>query len=129
MKWDLHASHVDCKRELWDHIDRRLMFALSRFATRIGKIDVFLTDDNGPKGGLDKSVLIAIQVRGLGKLVAQVVDSDWVITIDRATARMAHQIRRELERLRQTSRTRREDRSGHEPTDGVTLVYADGSTA
>ena len=39
---------------LKDHIERRLRFALGRFAARIHRLTVRLTDVNGPRGGLDK---------------------------------------------------------------------------
>lgn len=121
MKWTLHAYRVGIKPGLWEHIDRRLNFALSRFAARIGKVDVFLSDQNGPKGGLDKSAVIAVRIRGMGEVMAQVVDSDWVVTIDRVTARMAQQICRELERSWQGSRNRIEDRRSLALVDSVDL--------
>ncbi len=110
MKWTLHASRVVVNPSLREHIDRRLNFALSRFAARIGKIDVFLVDQNGPKGGLDKSALIAVRIRGMSDVMAHVVDSDWVVTIDRVTTRVAQQLRRELERSRKGFRNRTQSR-------------------
>lgn len=110
MKWTLHANRVEVKPSLREHIDRRLTFALCRFAARIGKVDVFLADQNGPKGGLDKSALIAVRIRGMSDVMAQLVDSDWVVTIDRVTARVSQQLRRELERRRKDFRSRTESR-------------------
>ena len=104
MKWTLHAARIEIKPDIREHLDRRLTFALSRFASRIEKVDVFLTDQNGPKGGLDKSARVVVRTRGLGDLVAQVVDRDWGVTIDRVTSRLAQQFRRALERIREGSR-------------------------
>lgn len=129
MKWTLHANGVVVNPILREHIDRRITFALSRFTARIGKVDVFLTDQNGPKGGLDKSALIAVRIRGLGDVTAQVVDSEWVVTIDRVTARMAQQICRELERGRQGSRNRNKDRRGLALIDGQTHSNPGGQTS
>lgn len=120
MKWTLHASHVEVKPSLREHIDRRLTFALSRFSARLGKVDVFLADQNGPKGGLDKSALIAVRIRGMGEVMAQVVDSDWVPTIDRVTARISQQLCREIERSRQSYRSRIAGRRGLAMVDGLT---------
>lgn len=129
MKWTLHAYRVGIKPGLWEHIDRRLTFALSRFDTRIQKVDVYLTDQNGPKGGLDKSALITVRIRGLCEVMAQVVDNDWVVTIDRVTARMAQQICRELERSRQGSRNRIEDRRSLALVDSVIAENTGGETS
>lgn len=100
MMWELHANGVDVAKGLSDQIERRLTFALSRFGSRISKVLVYLTDTNGPKGGIDKSCQIVVRLRGLGDVVAEVVDSDWPVTVDRATSRIGHNVSRELERKR-----------------------------
>lgn len=125
MKWVLHANGVECTRSLREYIERRLVFALSRFDTRIGKVDVYLADHNGPKGGLDKSVRITVPIHRIGTVTAQVVDCDWMVTIDRVTTRMAQQIRRELERTRQANRSRIEDPRGLAPVDKAMLAIPD----
>ena len=100
MLWDLHASGVEIEQGLREHIERRLTFALSRFGPRVLKTVVYLTDNNGPKGGIDKSCLIVVRLRGLGEVIAEVVDTDWPVTIDRATTRIGHSVSRDLERQR-----------------------------
>ncbi len=100
MLWDLHTSGVEIENELRMHIDRRLNFALSRFGSRVLKTVVYLTDNNGPKGGIDKSCLIVVRLRGLGEVIAEVVDTDWPVTVDRATTRIGHTVSRGLERQR-----------------------------
>jgi len=44
MIWHLKDSGVHRPKDLPDHIERRLRFALARFSGRIGKIFVFLHD-------------------------------------------------------------------------------------
>lgn len=100
MLWDLHASGVEIEQSLREHIERRLTFALSRFGSRVLRTVVYLTDNNGPKGGIDKSCLIVVRLRGLGEVIAEVVDTDWPVTVDRATTRIGHSVSRDLERQR-----------------------------
>lgn len=100
MKSELHSSGITAPQGLREHLDRRLLFALSRFESRISKVDVYLADENGPKGGLDKACRIVVRLRKLGDVTASIADSDWFVAIDRATTRIAHNLRREVERKR-----------------------------
>ena len=104
MLWDLRTSGVEIEQGLREHIERRLTFALSRFGSRVSKTVVYLTDNNGPKGGIDKSCLIVVRLRGVGEVIAEVIDTDWPITVDRATTRIGHSVNRDLERQRELSR-------------------------
>jgi len=99
MIWHLKDSGVRRPKDLPDHIERRLRFALSRFSGRIGKIFVFLHDRNGPRGGVDKLCRILVKVRGCGVVVASVADSDWVTSVDRATTRIGQTVARHVERM------------------------------
>jgi len=105
MLWELHTSGVEADNGLREHIERRLTFALSRFSDRVTKVAVTLTDNNGPKGGVDKSCRIVVRLRSLGEVIAEVVDTDWPVTIDRAASRAGHNVGRELDRKREFDRT------------------------
>jgi ribosome-associated translation inhibitor RaiA len=99
MIWHLKDSGVRRPKDLPDHIERRLRYALARFSGRIGKIFVFLHDRNGPRGGVDKLCRILVKVRGCGVVVAAVADSDWVTAVDRATTRVGQTVGRQVERI------------------------------
>ena len=98
------SNGVALEQGLREHIERRLTFAMSRFGARVLKTVVHLADNNGPKGGVDKSCLIVVRLRGLGELVAELVDTDWLAVVDRATTRIGHNVSRELERKRSFAR-------------------------
>ncbi len=66
MLWGLHANGIELAPDLREHTDRRLSFALSRFGSQVLKTTVYLTDNNGPKGGIDKNCLIAGPARTRG---------------------------------------------------------------
>jgi hypothetical protein len=100
MIWALKDKGVIRPRELPNHIERRLRFALSRFLGQIDKIIVFLQDHNGPKGGIDKVCRVLVKARGCGMMTAVVADTDWIIAVDRATTRIGRTVARQIERRR-----------------------------
>ena len=100
MIWALKDKGVIRPKNLPDHIERRLRFALSRFAVRIEKIVVFLHDQNGPKGGIDKVCRVLVKVRGCGIIMSVVADTDWIAAVDRATSRISRSVARQIERRR-----------------------------
>jgi putative sigma-54 modulation protein len=100
MLWELKDRGVSRPKDLPDHIERRLRFALSRFGSRVQKVIVFLQDANGPRGGIDKICRVLVKTRGLGVVVASVSDSQWVAAVDRVTTRIGHSVSRHLERFR-----------------------------
>ena len=51
MQLEMRGVNYDLDDVLKGHIERRLRFALGRFAARIGRLTVRLTDVNGPRGG------------------------------------------------------------------------------
>ena len=102
MTWTLRTRRGGGGRELADHLDRRLHFALSRFSSRIARVTVFLEDVNGPRGGVDKACRIVVRLRRGADVVASVEDVEWVAAIDRATTRVGHSVAREIARTRTT---------------------------
>ena len=101
MHVDVKTNAVEIAGELQHRIDRRLRFALARFGDRISRVVVYLSDLNGPKGGIDKSVRVLTRIDGGGLVVAMVVDSDWTLAVDRAAHRIGHNVARSLIRQRQ----------------------------
>ena len=101
MHVELKTNAVEMVEDLQHRIDRRLRFALARFGDRIGRVVVYLSDLNGPKGGIDKSVRVLTRIDGVGLVVAMVVDSDWIVAVDRAAHRIGQNVARALIRQRQ----------------------------
>lgn len=100
MIWELKDKGARRPKDLPEHIERRLRFALDRFGERIQKAVVFLQDHNGPKGGIDKVCRILVKTRGHGMIVAAVIDSDWIAAVDRAATRIGHNVARQIARQR-----------------------------
>jgi putative sigma-54 modulation protein len=101
MHVELKTNAVGVIEGLRNRIDRRLRFALGKFGDRIGRVVVFLSDSNGPRGGIDKSVRVLTRIDGVGLVVAMVVDSDWTVAVDRAAHRIGQNVARSLIRQRQ----------------------------
>ena len=86
--------------ELQEHAQRRLGFALGRFGAAVTGVRVSVSDENGPRGGVDKRC--RIEVRGPRRLAVVVEDSasDERAAIARAAERAGRAFARELERRR-----------------------------
>lgn len=89
------------------HLTQRLQFALGRFAGRIRRVSGFFEDQNGPRGGVDKSCRIVVRLVDGSDLVAEVVDVEWEVAVDRATTRIGHTVGREVARKRTSRRIAR----------------------
>ncbi|HZT28462.1 MAG TPA: HPF/RaiA family ribosome-associated protein [Bryobacteraceae bacterium] len=60
MKLRVTARGVEYSGELREYVHRRAHFSLGRFAAKIQSVAVRLSDENGPRGGVDKSCDIRI---------------------------------------------------------------------
>ena len=92
--------------ELREFVERRLLFALSRFESRIQRTTVVVADANGPRGGIDKSCRITVKLRRAGDVTITDQDVEVGSCIARAADRVGRAVARAIER------TRRIDRSG-----------------
>jgi len=107
MIWSLKQVGGRASAACVAHIERRLQFALARFSGHIQRAQVVLEDQNGPRGGLDKSCRIVVRLREGGGVVAEVADVNWEVAVDRATTRVGHTVARRLARRRANRRIAR----------------------
>lgn len=86
--------------ELHEFATRRLGFVLGRFGSRVTGVRVSVSDENGPRGGVDKKC--RIEVRGPRNLAVVIEDSaaDERAAIARAADRAGRTFARALERRR-----------------------------
>ena len=75
----------------------RIRLAIGRHGGRIGRVDVFLVDVNGPRGGVDLRCRIVASVRGGRQLVAEGAGVDAGQATDAAVERLARAAERALE--------------------------------
>lgn len=89
-----------------DFVERRLMFALSRFSDKIDRIDVVISDDNGPRGGVDKTCSVLVKLRRLAAIRVSNTDADVESSVARAVERAGRAVTRAVERSQHIDRRR-----------------------
>ena len=94
--------------ELSDAIDQfvhsRLSVALDRFREDVIAIDVFLKDENGPKGGIDKRVTIRVRMRNRHPFAVETTHEDLYAAVTKGVKRTKRAIRRHIRKSRRISR-------------------------
>lgn len=98
MRIDVRGLGFTVTHALREHVARRLHFALARRAHALVGVVVRLMDENGPRGGVDKTCRAELKLKGQPSLVVEAKDSDLYAAIDRAAARAARALSRELNR-------------------------------
>jgi ribosomal subunit interface protein len=93
-------GNVDLSSALWQYTERRLQAALGRFSRRLSVITVRLTDENGPRGGVDKRCHLALSMPPSTEMVIEESHVDLYTAIDYAADRAAKAVTRELGRRR-----------------------------
>ena len=88
----------DENRALRNHIEDRLARALGRFEHRIHRVEVYLEDVNGPRGGLDKQVRVVVQLRPTGHVVVSGMDTSGYAAVADVVQRVKNAVRRALRR-------------------------------
>jgi len=96
MNIDIQARGFPLTEALERRLHTRLGFTLSRAVSRIRRVNVRLSDLNGPRGGVDKRCHIEIRLDGLPVVVVDDVQSDMYTAIDRASGRAARTMMRRL---------------------------------
>lgn len=105
MRLHLRVRNLPEDGELLDYVEHRAGFALGRFSARIHTLHVTLTDDNGPRGGIDKNCCATARVQGLPSITVSSRDASTRRAVDRALSRIARSVRRALD-VRQEPRFR-----------------------
>lgn len=88
---------ADASREF---VERRLQFALSRFGTKVRSISVILSDENGPRGGVDKVCRIIVKIYRARDVIVTDQDVDIKASVSRAVDRVGRAVARSIERTR-----------------------------
>ena len=107
MEVDVRIQGTDPADAIRKYAVRRIHFALGRFAPRVGRIVVRISDINGVRGGVDQCCQISAELLPKGRVVLDQVDADLFSAIDRASERIGQALRREVRRARD-ARTRRD---------------------
>lgn len=82
--------------------EHRIRLGLSRFGSRVRRVAVHASDDNGPRGGQDKRCRITVTVTERGRFVVEAVDADLEVAVCRAVGRATRAVDRQVSRGRWT---------------------------
>ena len=110
MQIDICPSNLLLLPEHSLRITRRVGFALSRLSARIRRVEVRLTDVNGPRGGDDKRCRVLLHLDGGGWMLVEDRGADLPGLIDRTIDRLrrvAHKRIGQLKQARHSPRTAR----------------------
>jgi len=102
MQMYVRAINFQMSSTLGDHAKRRLHAALDRFETQIGRVDLRLTDDHGPRHGTTMHCCIEANVNGMGNVLVEQDAPDLFEAVDRAAGRLKRTVRRCINRRRDT---------------------------
>ncbi len=97
MQFDIRSIDFPCSSALTSHTRRRLGFGLARHANRVTRIVVRLGDENGPRGGPDKFCRLQVFLVDAPPVVTHDCGADLYAVIDRASARAARAVAKQLE--------------------------------
>jgi ribosome-associated translation inhibitor RaiA len=100
MKIELHSKHLNVSEELQQYIHRRLEFALGDRFDIIKRINVNLSDINGPKGGEDKRCLLVIKLKRQTDLVIETIHTHLHAAIDESAERANRGVVKRIKRLK-----------------------------
>ncbi len=107
MDIEVRILGVDLEDTVRAYAARRIHFALGRFASRIGRVVIRISDVNGIRGGVDKCCHISAELVPSGRILVQKADTELFTAIDRAVERVGQALKREIQRIRD-GRTRHE---------------------
>ena len=107
MQFEIRGRDIFVSQALRGHVERRLRFALERFAGRIRKVRVMLGDLNGPRGGVDKRCQLAILLTPSSTIVMEDRASSVYAAIDGVADKAGSFIRRRAKRPHGRSRSGR----------------------
>ncbi len=104
---EVQRKGIRVRKSMLDAISKQIDEALRRFAGRIRRVSIRLSDTNGPRGGVDKDCSIAVQLVRGKTLRARQSDRNLLAATNLAADRVTHALRRELDRRRHKTRRRR----------------------
>ncbi len=85
---------------------QRVRFALRRLSSFVPRAKVQFTDDNGPRGGIDKRCQVELNTDKVGTVVIASLASDWQTALDRSVGRATRVLARSLQRIQKPLRGR-----------------------
>jgi len=99
-----HGMRIDTGTESF--VREQIQSALQRFEDQVVSVDAFLKDINGPKGGIDKQVLIRIRLRNRQVIATEITRANFRAAVVVVTRKARRAVRRSLKKSQQRHRWR-----------------------
>jgi putative sigma-54 modulation protein len=103
------AQGFDLSTSIDIFVREELRSALERFSEGIVSVDVFMKDINGPKGGVDKQVLIRVQLRNRRSIAIETAHTDLYAAIKNCAKKSKRVVRRNLKKSMRIGKLRLRD--------------------
>ncbi len=100
MQFEIRGQKVSLTPEIIDRAERRVRFALTRFAPRLRSVTVRIDDVNGSRGGEEKRCRVVVCLNPAGELRVEDTAANVEMAIDRAADRAQRSVARAVERER-----------------------------
>ena len=100
MKTYIYMNDIENNSKLRSFIKDKINISLKRFDYLIKKIEVRITDENGPKGGDDKSCMIYIKTDLFPEIVINGIKADAYASVSRTFLRAKRTLSRRIKQNR-----------------------------
>jgi ribosome hibernation promoting factor len=87
MQIELRIRNVNLAESLQRYVEGRLRHQLRHLGNRFGRVKVWLSDVNGPRGGPDKQCRISLELTRVGTITAEDTHPHLHVCISRAAKR------------------------------------------
>lgn len=94
----IHGRNVEIPTQLIELAGKRLQYALGRLAHLVGRVNVRIQDENGPRGGVDTNCLAVVQLKTGGSLVIHGRYASAAQAVNVVLDRIAEQVKRQHDR-------------------------------
>jgi len=101
---DIQARNFTLTEAIENHIREKLEPMIQHFGDRILFVEVHLSDDNGPKGGIDKHCHIHVGMKKLPTVVIEDSEENMYAAIDIAAHRAERAVRKTIEKVQTKAR-------------------------
>jgi ribosome hibernation promoting factor len=98
MRVHLQTQGFELTSAIDAHVRRQLGRHLAGSEDNIIAVDVFLSDINGPKGGIDKKALVCVQLASRLAVSFEAIHSDLYRAVTVASRKARHSVKRTLRR-------------------------------
>ena len=95
---DVRVRGIDFTDELRHAVENIVVFATDRYNMQLDKVSVYLSDLNGPKGGVDKLCQITAKLRRGNPVLILEKGSEILTMVNRAAHRLGHRIGQNVQR-------------------------------